>query len=180
MKRDVWVTWISCHVQLGQLSLHDLQFLLSVLGVLNFGICAGNILLAATLKSSRGIQQICRFLHKMAMKNSNENQMCNCSSSLWLTLFFNKWLGSLQMVGWGNGTVIGIAVLASSSAAVNILNTGIPGTYGSIDMHYTGVVRMWDMPYRLTSVPSSMNVFFLKQQVGWRFLLNKNSYIRFI
>lgn len=32
----------------------------------NFGICAGNILLAATLMSSRGIQQICRFLHKMA------------------------------------------------------------------------------------------------------------------
>lgn len=43
--------------------------------------------------------------------------------------------------------MIGIGVLASSSAAVNILNTGIPGTYGSIDMHYTGVVRMWDMPY---------------------------------
>lgn len=86
--------------------------------------------------------------------------MCNCSSSLSLTLFFNKWSGSLQMVGWGNGTVIGIGVLASSSAAVNILNTGILGTYGSMDMHYTGMVRMWDMPYRLTSVPSSMNVFF--------------------
>jgi len=86
--------------------------------------------------------------------------MCNCSSSLWLRLFFNKWLGALQMVGWGNGTVMGIGVPDSSSAAVNILNTGIPGMYGSMDMHYTGMVRMWDVPYRLTSVPSSMNVFF--------------------
>lgn len=38
--------------------------------------------------------------------------------------------------------MIGIGVLASSSAAVNILNTGIPSTYGSMDMHYTGMVRM--------------------------------------
>ncbi|CAK9218604.1 unnamed protein product [Sphagnum troendelagicum] len=41
-----------------------------------------------------------------------------------------------------NFQVIGIGVLASSSAAVNIRNTGIPGTYGSMDMHYTGVVRI--------------------------------------
>ncbi len=38
--------------------------------------------------------------------------------------------------------MMGIGVPASSSsAAVNILNTGIPGMYGSMDMHYTGVVR---------------------------------------
>ncbi len=38
--------------------------------------------------------------------------------------------------------MMGIGVPDSSSAAVNILNTGIPGMYGSMDMHYTGMVRM--------------------------------------
>lgn len=38
--------------------------------------------------------------------------------------------------------MMGIGVPASSSAAVNNLNTGIPGMYGSMDMHYTGIVRM--------------------------------------
>ncbi|CAM6068914.1 unnamed protein product [Sphagnum tenellum] len=51
-------------------------------------------------------------------------------------------MGPNGVVICGNFQVIGIGVLASSSAAVSILNTGIPGTYGSMDMHYTGMVRI--------------------------------------
>jgi hypothetical protein len=48
--------------------------------------------------------------------------------------------GALRMVGRGAGAVIGTVGA--------LLNTGIPGMSGNLEMRYTGVVRMRGMPYR--------------------------------
>lgn len=52
------------------------------------------------------------------------------------------------MVGWGSGIVIGISVVVVGG----ILNMGILGMFGNLDMCYIGVVCMCGMFYRLVCV----------------------------